>query len=543
MDWEATSQEAALPILSSAGEVASAPTPEENYRDDSSETSTTVPSTSLSDDEFSQGKLSDLSTPPTGSSLLDGGQEMKDPFEAILLAKKLEGSEGLQRTEVMSFGQARFWLMRKLVQDPTTFNVTVGLWMEGLIDLERLARAVHSATQRHETFRTRFFDEDGRPDRPMQAIMKKSRVRFEDMPVKDKSAALEGFKGLERHIYNIETGDTARIVYLHWSRTEGFLVICYHHIISDGWSYELLFNEIDKIYRGQIMPTPPQYADYAIRQRHEFEAGDMDADIAYWESQYQTLPPVLPLLPLSAASTRLRPVAWDYHEASFRLQPMVAARIRDRSRKHKANSIHFYLAAFQVLLARLSGSTDFSIGLSDANRSTLEDLATLGFFINLLPIRLEYSANQTFGEAIGQARIKVREALLHAKVPFDVLLQRLNIPRASTHAPIFQAGFDYRQGQAESGTLGDAVLTGVELSRSRAAMDIMVEVMDDPKRDPKITFKLQSSIYANEDVQVLLKSYVSILATFSRNPALRVEEPRLFARGDVEQAMQLGKGM
>jgi non-ribosomal peptide synthetase component F len=225
------------------------------------------------------------------------------------------------------------------------------------------------------------------------------------------------------------------------------------------------------------------------------------------------------------------------------LQPMVGARIRDRSRKHKANPIHFYLAAFEVLLARLSGVDDFSIGLSDANRATLDDLATAGFFINLLPIRLQYSANETFGEAIGQARVKVREALLHAKVPFDILLQRLNVPRASTHAPVFQAGFDYRQGQAESGSLGDATLTGVELSRSRAAMDVMLEVMDDPKRDPKITFKLQSSFYAKEDVEALLRSYVNMLATFSRNPALRVEEPRLYARGDVEEAMNIGKGM
>jgi len=501
-----------------------------------SETSSGTPSLSLASDECISNQLDGHSTPPTAYSAFEDGADEKDPFEATTV------HDDLQRIEGMSFGQARFWLMRQLVQDPTTFNVTVGLWIEGPVDLGRLARAVNTATQRHETFRTRFFEEDGRPDKPMQAIMNQSRVRFENMPVSDKSAALEGFKKLERQIYDIETGDTARITYFHWSPTQGFLVICYHHIISDGWSYELLFNEIDKLYKGEILPAPPQYADYAVRQRKEFDTGEMDADIAYWESEYKTLPPVLALLPLSDTLTRSRPVAWDYHEASFRLQPMVAARIRDRSRKHKANPIHFYLAAFQVLLARLSGSTDFSIGLSDANRATLADLETLGFFINLLPIRLQYDANQTFGEAIGQARTKVREALLHAKVPFDVLLQRLNIPRTSTHAPIFQAGFDYRQGQAESGTLGDAVLTGVELSRSRAAMDIMVEIMDDPKRDPKITFKLQSSIYDKEDVHALLKSYVNILATFSRNPALRVEEPRLYARGDVDEAIHLGKG-
>jgi len=490
-----------------------------------------------SSDEDLQARVHDLASPCTDYAISGYPEERKDPFDDV------KPAEVVQRREVMSFGQARFWLMRHLVDDPNTFNCTGGMWLEGFIDVGRLGRAAEICAQRHEVFRTRFFEEPGRPDRPMQAIMSATRLRFEDRPVTDKSAALAGFQELERYLYDLDKGDVARIVHFHWSSTEHLLVIAYHHIIGDGTSYEILFNEIASIYAGQRLPAPPQYADYAIRQRRAYEDGEMSEDIAYWEAEFNTLPAVLPLLPLANISTRSKAVSWDYHSGFLRLPPMLAARIKGRSRKHKADAVHFYLAAFQVLLARLSGSSDIVIGVNDANRQTLQDLTTVGFFINLMPVRLAYSTNQTFSESINQARNKVREALLHSKVPFDVLLQHLNIPRASTHPPLFQAGFDYKQGQAEHGNIGAARMVGIQLSRSRTANDITLEVMDDPTRDPQIGIKLQTSLYAEEDVQPILQSYLNLLTTFSRNPALRAEEPRLFARSDVDHALQLGKGM
>jgi len=252
----------------------------------------------------------------------------------------------------------------------------------------------------------------------------------------------------------------------------------------------------------------------------------MDNDMSYWESIYATLPPVLPLMPLSQTTTRSEATAWEYHEGSVLLDPLIADRVRDCSRKHKADPIHFFLAAFQTLLTCHSGDTDFSIGLSEMNRESLDDLATLGFLINLLPLRLKCTIESTFAEIIDEAKSQVRGALMQSKVPFDVLLQRLNIPRASTHAPLFQAAFDYRQGwymtglaiddcladdmsagQSQSVDFGTAKFKDLVMSRSRNANDIALEVVKPPTGKTKITLKLQTSIYAEEDVMPLLKSY------------------------------------
>lgn len=479
---------------------------------------------------FGDRNLLDVSTPATSVS-----GEAEEENSDLLASRR---SKEIVRKERMSFGQGRFWTMAQLVRDPTTFNVTIGLWIDGPLLIDNLARAVDVFVQRHETFRTRFWQEN---DTPMQGVMPQSRTRLEYLPCKDKEAALQGFEALQHNLYDLEGGDTCRMVLFGWNPHHHFLVTCYHHIISDGWSFEFMVNELGQLYEGKPLPQQHQYVDFAARQRKEVEEGQMRKEIKYWTDEYKTVPPILPLLPLASASARTT-LPWDFHEASLRLPPMVAARIKDRSRKHKASTIHFYLAAYQVLLSRLTGSDDICIGLADANRTGEHDLTTLGFFINLLPMRFAYAGDQTFGEAISQARTKVREALANSRLPFDVLLQKLNIPRTSTHSPLFQAFLDYKQGQSESGKIGAANVSGVEMSRGRTAYDISLEVTEDPTKDPLINLKLQKGLYAKEDVEPLLKTYANILAIFSRNPALKVEEPRMFAKADLDAATQIGQG-
>jgi non-ribosomal peptide synthetase component F len=252
----------------------------------------------------------------------------------------------------------------------------------------------------------------------------------------------------------------------------------------------------------------------------------MDGEIAFWKSLYKTLPSVLPVMSLPQALTR-SPPTWDHHTLTARLSPVPASRIKDGSRRQKTPPMHFYLTAYYILLARLTGSTDIPIGFANANRSSLEDLSTMGFFYNILPLRLAYSIDSTFVQALAKTKEQMRNALLHSRAPNHIILERLGVPHTATHAPLFQAVFDYKQGQAESGIIGNAHMTGVLASRSRTPYDITLEMSDDPTKDLLITFKLQSSFYGPDDVQTVMSIYMSILSTFSRDQALRIDERKL----------------
>ncbi len=435
----------------------------------------------------------------------------------------------------MSLNQEHSWKLQKHAHDLTTFNSTIGMYMRGYIDLERLSRAFSTAFQRHEVFRTCFPDTGDDPSQPMQAIMKVPWTRFDAVPVADRAAAEQGFRDLDCQSYNLAIGDTMKIVDFYWSPNDHILIIAYNQLVCDGWTYEQLFVEIAKLYDGAELPPPPQYAEFAARQRLDYEAGLMDGDIAFWKSLHKTLPSVLPVMSLPQAQSR-RPSIWEHYTLTARLSPIHASLIKEGSRKLKATPMHFYLAAYYVLLARLTGSADIPIGVADANRSSLEDLSTMGFFYNILPLRLAYSMDCTFGEALAMTKEQMRNGLLHSRVPYHVILERLGVSSTTTHAPLFQAVFDYKQGQAESGSIGSAHMAGVLASRSRTPYDITLEMSDDPTKDPLITFKLQSSFYGPDDVKTVMSSYMSMISMFSRDQALRIDEGQLDQALEVKQA-------
>ena len=428
-----------------------------------------------------------------------------------------------QRRIPMSLNQEHSWKLQKHAHDPTTFTSTIGMYMKGYMDMERLSRAFRISFQRHEVFRTCFFDTEDDLSQPMQAVMKVPWARFDAVRVADRAAAEQGFRDLDRQSYNLAIGDTMKMVDFYWSPNDHVLIIAYNQLVCDGWSYEQLFVEIAKLYNGAELPPPPQYAEFATRQRLDYETGRMDGDIAFWKSLYKSLPPVLPVMSLPQAQTR-RPPTWEQYTLTARLSSIPASRIKEGSRKQKATPMHFYLAAYYVLLARLTGSADIPIGVADANRSNLEDLSTMGFFYNILPLHLVYSMDCTFGEALAMTKEQMRNALLHSRVPHHVILERLGVSNITTHSPLFQAVFDYKQGQAESGSIGSADMAGVLASRSRTPYDITLEMSDDPTQDPLITFKLQSSFYGPDDVQTVMSSYMSILSILSQDQTLQVNE-------------------
>lgn len=458
-----------------------------------------------------------------------------------------KGEPSVVRREKMSLTQEYSWKLQQRVDDPTIFNNTIGMFMKGHIDLERLFKALKTSLRRHEIFRTGFVAEDGdEPGQtPLQTVFRRPANKVQMLQVADRAAAEETYRQLEKTRYDIKAGDTLRLVDLYWGDNEHLLVIAYHRLVGDGSTTENLFVEVSQLYDGVALKPPSvQFADLAARQRDDVTKGRMNEDIAYWTGLHgmTASPPstslVLPVMtqllqdsPAAAATSA--PLTgeqgpWHQHEAIVRLDPMVAFRIKERSRKHKATPMQFYLAAYHVLLARLADSReDMTIGVADTNRATIDEVAAMGYFANLLPLRFAFAAHSTFGEHLVATKDRMREATRHSRVPLAVLLDRLDAGLPSTgndkaRAPLFQAVFDYKQGQAESGSIGGATMTEVMASRERTPYDVVLEMSDDPKRDPLLTVKLRSDLYGAQHPKAFLDSYVAILSMFSMNPALKL---------------------
>ncbi|KAH0290088.1 KR-domain-containing protein [Aureobasidium namibiae CBS 147.97] len=451
-----------------------------------------------SDEASSLDKYTETSTPTTLSS-------SPSPSDREI--------DGVERTAPLSLTQEYAWKQQQLGLDPTVFNSTICMYMRGELDLSRLGYAFNQALQRHDAFRTCFISGPSDSSKTVQSVMRSPRVAFEAVEVVDRASAEKGAAELEAYQYDVAMGHTSKVVDFHWSPTEHLLVFAYHRLVGDGWTTEHVFVEVGQLYHGKHLELPPSYVDFALRQRSQIESEELSSDLLYWSKLFATLPAQQPLLNVPGKHF-VTSLSWNEHEASARLNPMVAVRIKDRGRKHKMTPMQFYLAAYYVLLARMTGTSDVCIGVADTNRSSLSDQATMGY------------------EALVAVKEQMRAALLHSATPYAAILGHLGLSQPTaiepeSQAPLFQAVFDYKQGQAESGSIGNAKIVDSRTPRAKSPFDVVLEMSDDPNKDPLITIKLQSDRYSSTDPEVVMDAYLSILSIFSRNPALRVEDGRL----------------
>jgi hybrid polyketide synthase/nonribosomal peptide synthetase ACE1 len=216
------------------------------------------------------------------------------------------------------------------------------------------------------------------------------------------------------------------------------------------------------------------------------------------------------------------------------------------ARQNQSTNFHLYLAVLQALLFRLLPETkEIFIGIADANRNNNQFMETLGFFLNLLPIRFDRpTARAKFSTAVKAARNKTYAALEHSAPPFDVLLNELGIDRSANSPPVFQVFLDYRQGTQERAKFANFDATGEEWYHPRTGYDISVDILENTDGDTLVTLQLQQSLYTQEHTDLLLRSYVNLLEGFTKTAGrdIQIDAPSLWAEEDVSFALQIGKG-
>ncbi|OHE97136.1 beta-ketoacyl synthase domain-containing protein [Colletotrichum orchidophilum] len=470
--------------------------------------------------------VADAQGPATHSE--DSSTETSSDGAFTPLSTPIEAKEpldGVVRKASMSLIQQYSYTRQASLPDVTISHNTIGVFMEGSLSTDKLAQAVTTAITRHETFRTAFRASDASAPTPQLHVLPAPTWGLRAVSVASRAEAEAALAKLQKEAYDLENGETFKIALFTWSPTAHLLVLAYHRLAGDGSTTENLVAELSQLYAGAVLPPAPQYTDFAVKQRALLASGAMDASIAYWTGLYTPLPAPLPLLPLPGVKSARGPVSWDQHTALSRLSAVLAFRIKERTKKLRTTPMTFYLATFAALLSNLSEQKEVSIGLADTNRSSVADLSTMGYFANLLPLRLRASSD-SFTATMESAKEAVRQAMAHSVVPHDVIAARLGLddavvsPRAMTRAPLFQAVFDYRQGAAESGAVGGARIVEVVASRERTPYDVVVEMSDDPTRDPLVTVKLQSSVYGEGDAEVLLGRYVELLTALSKGDAI-----------------------
>ncbi len=380
----------------------------------------------------------------------------------------------------LSFAQERLWFLEQLEPGTAFYSMPAAVLLEGPLAVPVLAAVLREIVERHEALRTIFGDRDGRP---FQAIaphpeVKLPLVDLAVLPPAERERTLgELATGDARRPFDLARGPLVRFALVRLKPERHALLFNLHHIVSDGWSSQVLLREVVALYEafaaGRPSPLPPlpiQYADYAVWQRSWLQGEVQAAELAYWRRQLAGIAGLdLPL-------DRPRPPVETFRGAHLRLDldGELTAALHALSRGQGATLFMTLLAGFQALLSRLTRQVDVPVGSPIANRNRAEVEGLIGFFANTLVLRTDLAGDPGFQPLLRRVREVALEAYAHQELPFEKLVGEIQPERDMSRNPLFQVMCVLQnQPQAAAGIEG-LVVRPLAVDTATAKFDLTV---------------------------------------------------------------------
>ncbi|ERN42084.1 non-ribosomal peptide synthase domain protein/amino acid adenylation domain protein [Rubidibacter lacunae KORDI 51-2] len=412
-----------------------------------------------------------------------------------LLAKRLRGKGASQRPTIpqrdpktpvpLSFSQQRLWFLNQFEPNSPFYNVPFALHLRGQLNVSLLERAFQALVRRHEILRTTIDNASGEPQ---QIIHDRGAVTLEKIDLS--SASNDVLWSKVKHIareeagrpFDLHSGPFLRVTLLTLAADEFVLLVTLHHIISDVWSTTILIQEVATLYHAfsqgkpDPLPTLPiQYADYTLWQRQMLQGDRLQTQLDYWQQQFATPPPLLQL-----PTDRPRPAVQTFNGSTqtFILPPELTAALKTLGQEANATPFMVLLAGFKLLLSRYSGQADITVGSPIANRNQAAIEGLMGLFLNTLALRTDLSGNPTFRDLLARVREVALGGYSHQDLPFDKLVEVLQLPRNLSHTPLFQVMFILQNPPVRHFELSGLSFEALDLLGATAKFDLTLTMME-----------------------------------------------------------------
>ncbi|WP_084495016.1 non-ribosomal peptide synthetase [Nocardia shimofusensis] len=453
--------------------------------------------------------------------------------------------------------QQRMWVVNRLAPDSAAYNIPAAIRLTGELDHAALTAAVADLLARHETLRTRYPDS---PDGPIQEVLPPEAVTVDLTPVPvDRARLHQHLADVVAQGFDIAATPPIRVALFHCvtdsggtaaqpaSAPEHVLVVVIHHISGDGYSVLPLTRDLVRAYVDRAAgrapawePLPIGYTDYSVWQ-HELlgRPGDPDSthdrQLAYWRKELANAPEVLAL-----PTDRPRPAHRDMRGATVVTDlDADTTRALDRlAREHGATLFTVLHSALAVLLAKLSGSADITVGVPVAGRGVREIDDLIGMFVNTVTLRTEIDTRAAFADLLRQASTRNLAALSHADVPFDQVVEAIGRPRSSAYTPLFQVMFAFQNMRPGTVELPGLAVEVIDPAPAEAKFDLQltgIEEFDEAGERTGLSLRLTYAVdifdadtvrgYA-ERLHLVLAAVVADPSTALRAIDIRTEAER-----------------
>jgi amino acid adenylation domain-containing protein len=490
--------------------------------------------------------------PADTSERLSGlSAEKRALFERLLQARqgapRAAGAiprRGFSGPAPVSFAQHRMWFLDRMAPGNPYYNECLPTHVAEDLDPARVEQAVAALVRRHESLRTRFADRGGVPVQLIepQAHVPLRTVDLGHLPAAEREAqAARLIEQEAQTAFDISRLPLLRTVLVRLGDQESVLVLTIHHIVCDGWSMLLFFNELFAHYeaaaRGRpaaLPELPIQYADFAVWQRQQVTEERVARQLDYWRRQLEGLPQ------LELPFDRPRPSLPSYRgtRLHFTVPARTCEQLQQLGERGDATLFMVLLAAFQTLLSRYTGQDDVVVGVPTAGRSRSELEGVIGLFVNSLVMRSDLSGDPTFWEALRRVRQTVLGAFAHEEVPFDKIVQEVQPQRDSSRNPLFQVIFQYFNAP---GVAADPTQPTARIDSAGAKLDLRLDLYQ-AVSGLNAYFEYSNDLFDAATIQRMIGHFQTLLDGIARHPDARLSALPMLTAAEAEELLQKGRG-
>ncbi len=445
----------------------------------------------------------------------------------------------------LAFEQKRLWFLGQLEPNSSFYNIPVRVDIAGPVSLPVLKQAFQWIASRHEVLRARFETRNGQP---VQIVEKSLELNLKEYDLTDNPPEIQ-----EDHINRIAYEEATkpfqlnqaplwRIAFIHKTPEAFTLILTFHHIIADGWSLGVLLRELAKSYSAlvkgeqpQLPPLPIQYSDYAAWQEQQLKSDAFNKQLEYWRHALADVPPALNL-PLD--KPRPRTPSYQGNHLRFVIPGNLVTHLKTLGQKNQATLFMVLLAAYHVLLHRLSAQDDICVGVPVANREKPELQPLIGFLINTVVIRGNLSNPPNFEQFLRQIRQTTLEAFAHQDVPFEKVVEAVQPDRSGSQSPLIQTLFVMQNTPREAIQAPDMTLSYKEVETGTVKFDLTLSLEEDAEGNVVGFMGYKTDLFEETTVHRFIEYYRNLLQQVVLHPEKPVSMLPLIGQNRVTQIVR-----